>query len=158
MIKYKRSEVGVIDKETGANIPFAEGNRHFKEYMEWCAEGNSPEPEFSEAELAAKAKDDAIAEIIAEYKANVQKPVTCVTSSGDTFVMDAKADSPVKMRDGIEFAELSGQTTMDIVDYDNRIHQSVPLASCREIMLQQAQAYIANYMKKNLDRQVILDS
>ena len=25
-------------------IPIAEGNRHYQEYLEWVAEGNTPEP------------------------------------------------------------------------------------------------------------------
>ena len=34
----------VIRIEDGACIPFAEGNRDYQEYLEWCAEGNEPEP------------------------------------------------------------------------------------------------------------------
>ena len=28
----------------GASIPFDEGNRDYKEYLKWVAEGNTPEP------------------------------------------------------------------------------------------------------------------
>lgn len=44
MAKYKLTESGVLDTETGANIPNAEGNRHWQEYQEWLAEPNTPDP------------------------------------------------------------------------------------------------------------------
>ena len=46
----------------GACIPFADGNRDYEEYKQWISEGNKPEPEFTEAELAQKAIQDKIAE------------------------------------------------------------------------------------------------
>ena len=36
----------------GACIPFADGNRDYEEYKLWLLDGNIPEPEFTEAELA----------------------------------------------------------------------------------------------------------
>lgn len=35
----------------GACIPFADGNIDYEEYKLWIAEGNTPEPEFTQAEL-----------------------------------------------------------------------------------------------------------
>ena len=43
-MKYKLTENGVLDTETGAHIPNAEGNRHWQEYQDWLAEGNTPDP------------------------------------------------------------------------------------------------------------------
>ena len=34
------------------NVPKADGNREYELIKEWLAEGNTPEPEFTEAELA----------------------------------------------------------------------------------------------------------
>ena len=34
----------------GASIPFADGNRDYEEYKQWLAEGNTPEPEFTDEE------------------------------------------------------------------------------------------------------------
>lgn len=34
----------VTHLETGMNIPLVPGNRHYQEYLEWLAEGNTPEP------------------------------------------------------------------------------------------------------------------
>lgn len=36
----------------GACIPFTDGNIDYEEYKLWIAEGNTPEPEFTEDELA----------------------------------------------------------------------------------------------------------
>ena len=44
MAKYKLVDNGVLDTETGAYIPNAEGNRHWQEYQEWLAAGNTPDP------------------------------------------------------------------------------------------------------------------
>jgi hypothetical protein len=44
MAKYKLKDGGVIDTETGAHIPNAEDNRHWRFYQEWLAEGNTPDP------------------------------------------------------------------------------------------------------------------
>jgi hypothetical protein len=67
-MKYKLLAEGVRDTETGDCIPFDEGNRHFHEYMLWCAEGNSPEPEFTAEELAAKADADELQALREEVK------------------------------------------------------------------------------------------
>ena len=57
MAKYKLTESGVQDTETGAFIPNAPGNRHWTEYQEWLLEpGNVPDPMYSGAELKAQKK------------------------------------------------------------------------------------------------------
>ena len=44
MAKYRLRESGVIDTETGANIPDDEENRDWREYQRWLTEGNAPDP------------------------------------------------------------------------------------------------------------------
>lgn len=44
MAKYKLTENGVYDTETGANIPEDDRNRDWMEYQEWLAEPNTPDP------------------------------------------------------------------------------------------------------------------
>ena len=46
MNKYELTESGVKDLETGASIPNASGNRHWREYQDWLAEdvANIPRP------------------------------------------------------------------------------------------------------------------
>jgi hypothetical protein len=34
----------LVDGEPHLNIPFYPGNRHYEKYLEWVAEGNTPEP------------------------------------------------------------------------------------------------------------------
>ena len=36
--------IGVHTNEGRTFIPFFEGNRHYQEYLEWVAKGNTPEP------------------------------------------------------------------------------------------------------------------
>ncbi|MCK5021042.1 MAG: hypothetical protein KAS32_28785 [Candidatus Peribacteraceae bacterium] len=43
MAKYKLIKNGVEDTETGTCIPDKAGNRDWKKYQEWLAEGNVPD-------------------------------------------------------------------------------------------------------------------
>lgn len=42
-MKYKLTANGVI-RDDGVNIPADEGNRDYREYLEWLAAGNTPDP------------------------------------------------------------------------------------------------------------------
>lgn len=53
---YKLQQNGVKRLSDGASMPFADGNMDYEEYKQWLSEGNTPEPEFSEAELLSKVK------------------------------------------------------------------------------------------------------
>ena len=53
--KYKYAGDGILDKETGAFIPMAEGNRH---YQEWLIYDGTTDPEFTQVELDEQAWDD----------------------------------------------------------------------------------------------------
>ena len=44
------------------SVPKADGNREYELIKEWLLKGNTPEPEFTEAELAQQALDKQIAE------------------------------------------------------------------------------------------------
>jgi len=49
------------------SVPNAPSNRHWQSVQEWIAEGNTPEPEFTQAELdaqAAQAIEDAAAKAV----------------------------------------------------------------------------------------------
>jgi len=62
---YKLNQNSVTRLADGACIPFADGNRDYEEYKQWLSEGNIPEPEFTQAELAQQVKDKAIQEALA---------------------------------------------------------------------------------------------
>jgi len=49
---YKLNTNSVTRLSDGAFIPLADDNRDYEEYKQWLLEGNTPEPEFTEAELA----------------------------------------------------------------------------------------------------------
>ncbi len=36
--------IGVHTNNGSTFIPFFEGNRHYREYLEWLSQGNEPEP------------------------------------------------------------------------------------------------------------------
>ena len=116
-MKYKLTEHGVKDLETGACIPFCEGNRHFTEYMEWCAEGNSPEPRFTAEELAAQEAEDTLNAlridvakidrallrlIIRLYQALAGKGVINKADVGNAYV-----DGALALRDKLDIVEAS---------------------------------------------------
>lgn len=44
------------------SVPKADGNREYEAIKQWLSEGNTPEPEFTEAELTQQAADKKIAE------------------------------------------------------------------------------------------------
>ena len=39
------------------SVPKVNGNRHYEEVKEWIAEGNTPEPEFTQGELDQQAQE-----------------------------------------------------------------------------------------------------
>ena len=41
------------------SVPKAEGNRHYQDVLEWIAQGNTPEPEFTQAELGQQVINEA---------------------------------------------------------------------------------------------------
>lgn len=41
------------------SVPMVDGNREYELIKQWIAEGNAPEPEFTDAELAQQAKEQA---------------------------------------------------------------------------------------------------
>ncbi len=51
MAKYKLVRGGIQNKETMAFIPDNLDNRDWRKYQAWLAEGNIPDPEFTQAEL-----------------------------------------------------------------------------------------------------------
>lgn len=56
--KYKLSpkgrDSGVI-REDGASIPNEPMNRHWQEYLQWEADGNTPDPAYTQAQLNERA-------------------------------------------------------------------------------------------------------
>ena len=74
-------------------VPKSEGNRHYKLVQEWVSEGNTPEPEFTEAELAEQESQKKIAEAKA-YLSSTDWIVTKIAEADieglDTTALKAK--------------------------------------------------------------------
>ncbi|BBO80161.1 hypothetical protein DSCO28_50330 [Desulfosarcina ovata subsp. sediminis] len=167
MKKYKIVGDGIEDTEAGAFIPKDIGNQHYRAFLLWC-EGKGvapetgevvdlgtgpqePDPEFTEAELAEQDRQASIDAIISNFESAISQPVEC-TVNGATYFMDGRQHDAESMKHGIELAELTGATSMDIVDYYNQVHEAVPLVDCYEIMLQQATYYLTHWTTKSKDR------
>jgi len=67
-LTYKLSGDGV-KRSDGACIPNCDGNHDWKEYQEWLAAGNTPDPEFTTEELISRE----VAEEVSELKADLRK-------------------------------------------------------------------------------------
>lgn len=45
MVAYKKIATGIVRTADGAVIPLAEANRDYRDYLEWVAQGNTPDEE-----------------------------------------------------------------------------------------------------------------
>lgn len=86
---YKLSNNGVIRLSDNANVPNAPGNRDWRQYREWLDEGNTPEPEFTPAELLNNAKQDKRQAVRNEGLSRIQAIYPAIT---DIFVLDLVRD------------------------------------------------------------------
>jgi len=100
---YKLNKDSVTRLADGACIPFADGNRDYEEYKQWLSEGNTPEPEFTEAELEAKVQMEAKAERLKQLEV-----LTVTTTNGNTF--DANNQARLDMSNGIQVSEILNVT------------------------------------------------
>ena len=55
---YKLQENSVLRLSDNASIPFVNGNTDYEIYKQWIAEGNTPEPEFTQEELRTKFENE----------------------------------------------------------------------------------------------------
>lgn len=87
----------------GAYIPFADGNRDYEEYKQWLVEGNTPEPEFTEEELAKHEQA-----ILKAEKEEALRTLTVTTTNGNTF--DGNETARNNILSAITSAEFIGKT------------------------------------------------
>lgn len=104
-------------------VPLAEGNRHYQQIQEWIAEGNTPEPAFTEEELniltqqklareAKQIRDDALRNLTHDF--------------GDGRVIQVRpadfANDELNIRNAIERMQRLGLTQQPWVMVDNTSH------------------------------------
>ncbi len=154
MARYRLCDIGVFDTETNIFIPESP-TYLWREYQEWLAEGNIPDAQYTQEEIDSQTLQSQIDAINQAFEDAISQPVVC-NVNGNTYYMDGHVESATKMKHGIEYAELMGNTVMNVVDYYNKIHLDVPIADCYEIMEQQAASYISYWTTRSIDRSNLL--
>jgi len=67
VLTYKLIAEGV-KRSDGAFIPESMGNRDWRKYQEWLAEGNTPDPQYTEQELIDEAQNEEISGLKTDLK------------------------------------------------------------------------------------------
>ena len=88
----------------GACIPFADGNRDYEEYKQWLEEGNTPEPEFSEEELAQKESQ----KIESEFKAAKKLALESIVVAVGDKEFDGNETARLNMISAIQASDIVG--------------------------------------------------
>ena len=121
-------------------VPNAEGNRHYQMVQQWISDGNTPEPEFSVAEILETTRSQKIQDIKAEGLSRITAAVPALNTfdmvsfmyelwpSLDTAALGANMilakDTYVYAKGRITLADTATQTQLD--DYDPSTDVSWP--------------------------------
>jgi len=102
ILKVKQTQFGYLVNDN-MSVPMDQLNSDYQRVQQWIAEGNIPEPEFTEEELALQE----------EIKKKVQRDkdlqeITVTTSLGNTF--DGRDKDQTRMLAAIQAAEILGLT------------------------------------------------
>jgi len=100
------------------SVPQAEGNRHYQEVLEWIAEGNTPEPEFTKAELKQQVIDEAN-QLAKATKQEALTSLTVTTSLGNEF--DGNETARNNMLSAIQASTFTGTTETNWRMADNAV-------------------------------------
>ena len=90
-----------------------------------------------------------------EYTTAVSNGVT-VTVDGTIYHMDCDATDYTSLKSGIDLATVYGDTTIDITDYNNIVHQGIKLTDAVTINNEQFKYFMALKNKKSLLRSQVL--
>lgn len=93
----------------------APGNKEYELIKQWIAEGNIPEPEFTDEEIA-------LAKLIketAELKAAKELALNSITVEVNGKVFDGRAKDQVNIMAAIQASEVLGETSTEWVLNDN---------------------------------------
>ena len=123
----------------GMSVPLDKGNRHYKDIQEWIAQGNTPEPAYTEQERFEYLKNKKVEEIKSSFNQAVNAGYAC--SNGIT--MNSNIDDIDKLQKGYDLAIKNGLSTMDIRDYNNATHTGIALSDVDTMLLELGNNYAA---------------
>lgn len=134
MAKYKINAdlIGVLDTETGMNIPLVSGNRHYREFVEWVDAGNIPDNSLTVKEFVDIKK----AEIKKAFEEGVQNGIT--VKSGRKY--DSTMNDYIVLKGALDLAQEFGEKTIRVRDYEDKVHVLTP-AQLKVDVLELALAY-----------------
>jgi len=128
MARYKTGNNGVWDRDNNEFI--IQGNSEkWQRFLAWQAEGNLPDPEFSDLEQLEQAKEQKRQEIEAAYIAAESVPVTV-----GAYSFQGGESAAIDIDRIIRGAELLGLSDCDIPDIDG-LDRTLALNDARAVLL-----------------------
>lgn len=107
----------MVDGRVFQSVPKINSNIEYELIKQWLAEGNAPEPEFTESELLANAKELKRNQIRNDFLAESEAPVLV-----GTVTYHGGFDSAIKLDAVRRLAESIGATEVTFYDVDNTGH------------------------------------
>lgn len=116
ILTVKLQENGYLVNGT-MSVPSDTSNRHYILVQEWIAQGNTPEPQFTDAELLANTKTTQKNIVKASFEAACEE---LVVDNGISY--NGGYESAIKLDSAKRLAETLGLTTVTFFDIDNIGH------------------------------------
>ena len=154
MIKYTLLNDGSYKNNETGESNIRPGVWMFEDVKQWLAQGNIPDPEFTQEQLDEIEFNNQLEELKREMDNKTNTPLECVVN-GNTYFMDAKDDSAMRFKHGIELAQMNGESVIGLVDFYNEVHV-VSLEDAMEICRQQANAYRNVYTERAMARDILI--
>ena len=107
------------------SVPKADGNIEYELIKQWLADGNTPEPEFTEEELTAREQ--------AKLKQAKAQALTQIVVEVEDMSFDGNETARLNMISAIQASELLGQTESPWKLADNRV-QTVTTAELKQAL------------------------
>jgi len=93
-------------------VPLDQDNRHYKMVQDWIAEGNTPEPAYTQDELDAYAK--------AKAKSDMEDALEAITVTYKGHTYSGSASNTTQMEKAYSMAKISGDN-IPVLDDDGEI-------------------------------------
>ncbi len=131
------------------SVPKADGNSEYKLIKQWLAEGNAPEAEFTDEEVAATKLSKEIAEF-KQAKTNALNSITVTTTNGNTF--DGNETARGNMTSAILSAEVIGKTedTWKLADNTSAVITISELKEALALSIQEVGRIVMTTSKEEL--------